>query len=239
MGTAAIQDDATTVAATAAAQAEVDRLEAEKLAAPPEGEKPPEKPLEAVPDPAKPDEKVVAPPVVPEKYDLKLPSDSTLDPAIVERTAAIARELGLGNEAGQKVLDTLGGEITKAIAKHDADAVEANKPGGALWTARENTFREMALKDATIGGTPEKLAASTEMAKAGMTKFGTPAMVEFLKITALGSHPAVIAHFAHLGKASAEGSLVLGVPVSEKPKLAGGLYTNEGKGPLPGEVLTK
>ena len=181
-------------------------------------------PAEVV-DPAKP---VADAPVVPEKYDLKLPADSTLDASITERTAAIARELGLSNDKAQTLLD----ETVKDLTARDMASVEANKPGGAAWTARTEQWAKDALANPTIGGSPDQLAVSVEKAKQAMGKYASPEVSTFLEETGFGSHPAVIALFANIGKAMSEGALVLGVSPSTGPKLAGGLYLNEGRGPI-------
>lgn len=152
--------------------------------------------------------------VVPDTYDLTLPADSKLDPAIVDRTAAIARARGLSNEAGQELLNSIAGELatheTAVRAAVVAEQQEAMKPGGALWQARDAEWRAAALADKDIGGTPENMVVSTEKAQQALGKYATPALKGFLKETGLGSHPEVIRLFARLGRAMSEGSIVQG-----------------------------
>jgi hypothetical protein len=174
-------------------------------------------------DPATPPAAPVVPvvPVVPDKYELKLPAESTLDPAIVERTAAKARELGLSNEAGQQLLDSVVAEVT---ARETAQA-EANKPGGSAWTERVQALEAAALADKEIGGSPEKLAASAELGKRVLAKFFPPETAAFLQETGLGSHPAILKGLAKIGRSMSEGSLAFsgtneGGPPSEDEKLA-------------------
>jgi hypothetical protein len=145
-------------------------------------------------------------PVVPETYDLKLPADSKADPAIVERTAAIARELGLSNEAGQKLLETVHAEV---VAREAAIA-EAAKPGGTAWKENVDRLAAVALADPEVGGSPEKLAANVELGKAVLTKFFPAEVKDFLNETGLGSDPRVLRGLVKIAKSMGEGSLVLG-----------------------------
>ncbi len=147
-----------------------------------------------------------AAPVVPETYELTLPADSTLDPAIVERTAAIARELGLSNEAGQKALDFAAAERSAAVQEYEA----ARQPGGPAWKDNVSRLEAQALADPEIGGSPEKLAASAEMGKQVLAKFFPPEVKDFLDTTGLGSDPRVLRGLVKIAKGMAEGALVLG-----------------------------
>ncbi len=147
-----------------------------------------------------------AAPVVPETYALKLPADSTLDPAIVERTAAIARELGLSNEAGQKALDFAAAERSAAVQEYEA----ARAPGGPAWKDNVARLEAEALADPEIGGSPEKLAASAEQGKQVLAKFFPPEIKDFLDTTGLGSDPRVLRGLVKIAKGMGEGKLVLG-----------------------------
>lgn len=155
-------------------------------------------------------------PVVPEKYDLKLPDGSTVDPAVVQRTEAIARDLGLSNEAGQKLLDQTVKDISdletsakKAAEDSQKALIDAWKPGGTEWVKRETQWATQAKADPELGATPEAFAVSVEKAQQALAKYG-PELKPLLDETGFGSHPAVIKMLARIGKASSEGSLVLG-----------------------------
>lgn len=179
--------------------------------------------------------------VVPDTYDLKWPDGSTLNPAIVERTAATARALGLSNAAGQQLLDQTVQDLTnaetaaKATAQATFDAqVEAWKPGGAEWVKRNTAWTNDAIADAEIGGTPEKLAVSVEKAQQALAKYGPPELKPLLDETGFGSHPAVIKLLASIGRAMSEGSLVLGAtgqpgkPKSDGQLMYPDLYNSDG-----------
>lgn len=96
--------------------------------------------------------------VVPDKeikYDLKLPAGSTLGAAFVERTAAIARGLGLDQSGAEKLLSARADEYdttVKALTPPDKDG----KNAGPLWIAREEGFRTEAFKDKAFGNGDQK-----------------------------------------------------------------------------------
>lgn len=165
----------------------------------------------------------------PEQYDIKVPATAKgIDAAIVERTAAIARAQGLGNDAAQKLLDG----VVAEVAAQNAAQVEAWKPGGSQWAARDTEWRTAALADAEIGGSAEKLAKSVELAQKVMAKFGGEDVVAFLKETGLGSHPAALKLLAKIGAAMSESSLVVGAPAgsSGAKTTAEKLYGPDGTG---------
>lgn len=175
-----ITDDAATIAA----QAAVDALAAET-----------------------PKEEAVAPPVVPvvpETYDLKLPDGA--DAAIIERTTAIARELGLGNEAAQKLVDR---DVALVAEQATAQAalIEAWKPGGVEYVKRDAAWVAEAKADKDIGG--EKFPIALEKAQQALAKFG-PELKTYLDQTGLGSHPAAIKFLAKVGAAMGEAAPVVG-----------------------------
>jgi hypothetical protein len=146
----------------------------------------------------------------PEKYDLKLPDKSTVAPAVVERTAAIARELGLSQEHAQKMLDFQVQELATLEDSAIAATLQAHAPGGEVWEKQVQKWNDAALADAEIGGNkPEQLAASVKLASQVVAKFGDQESIDFLKSNPLGSHPALIRLLVRIGKASSEGSLVI------------------------------
>lgn len=171
-------------------------------------------------------------PAVPEVYDLKMPDTSTLDATFVERTAAIARSLGLSNESAQRLLDE---RMTDATAAATAqDTLRASwQPGGDAWNARDTGWRKAALADVDIGGSPDQLAQSVEKAQQALAKYGGDGLKQLLIETGFGSHPAAIKFLASIGHAMSEGSVVLGVTgTPPKPRSAAEiLYGEDGTGP--------
>lgn len=142
---------------------------------------------------------------VPEKYELKLPDDSGLDATIAERTAATARTLGLSNEVAQGVLDFVADEI----ADREAATLEAHQPGGDAWKKQVEGFEAAALKDAEIGGSPDKLKESALLGQRVLATYFPESIEKFLHETGFGSHPDVIRGLAKIGRAVAEDTLVM------------------------------
>ncbi len=158
--------------------------------------------------------------LVPEKYELVLPTGSKADPAIVERTAAKARELGLTNEAGQKLLDQVVEETKGAGESAVASFLEGFKFGAPEFVKRDTEWKAALLADPEFGaGKPEQFGNMTELAQQGMKKLCTPAEIELIKSTGMGSNPTFAKIMARAGKSMSEGSLVLGDRnVGAKPK---------------------
>ncbi len=146
-------------------------------------------------------------PVVPETYTLVPPTGVTVDPALLTRTATQARALGLTQENGQKLFDSI---LTEATARETA-FVESWTPGtGTAWKAQDVAKRAEALADPEIGGSPEKLATSIELANRALAFVkAPPEFKKFLADTGLGSDVRVLRVLARFGKATSESSLVL------------------------------
>ncbi len=166
----------------------------------------------------------------PDKYELKLPANvKNVDASVITRTEAIARSQGLDNAAAQGLLDA----VVAEVVAQDTAKTEAWTPGtGAAWKARDAEWRAAALADPLVGGTPEKLATSIELAKKVTAKFGGEDVNKFLIDTGLGSHPVAIKLFAQIGRAMSESSLISGNTGigGEKKSPAKALYGEDGTG---------
>lgn len=150
------------------------------------------------------------------KYDLKLPDGFKGDPAVVEKTAAIARELGLSQEHAQKFLDRRIQDHAEVEQAAIDATLKSHAPGGAVWDKQVEEWNAAALADPDIGANkPEQLEASVKLAKQVVAKFGDKDSIEFLEKNPIGSHPALVRLLVRIGKASSEGSLV--VPGSQDP----------------------
>lgn len=141
------------------------------------------------------------------KTVLKLPENSTLPADAIERTAAIASELGLSPEQAQKVLELTASEAA-GIRQSTLDAFAFE---GAEWTRINDESKAAALADPEIGGTPEKLAASLDLAKRTMaTIYGpeTEQVERFLVEAGIASHPMAVKLFTRIGAKMSEGSFI-------------------------------
>ena len=195
-------------------------------AAPASGTPPatPAQPAAAAPtDDTKPKEQPQgAPPVVPDRYDLKLPDDISVDPTVVDRTAAIARELGLSQDNAQKALGFVAQEVAAQTAARVEELVKSHQPGGAEWKATEEKWRAESLADPVLGGgKPEVFDQNKKLANQVAARYGTEGFVKLLNEDPMGSHPEVMKFLVAIGKASKESDLVKPdsmAPPSEKSR---------------------
>ena len=132
---------------------------------------------------AKPDEK----PAVPEKYEFKLPEGIQVDTEALTAFEPIAKELGLSQEAAQKLVD-----LQVAAA---ARSVEAQKAQAAQW------FNDVKA-DKDLGG--QNFTTTAKNTVAAMDRFGDQALKDLLNTTGLGNHPAFVRWASKVGAAMAE-----------------------------------
>lgn len=154
----------------------------------------------------------VTPPTVPDKYELALPENAAIDTTALERTATTARELGLSNEAGQKMVNFLNTEV----AAREEAFLTSNKPGGVEWTKRVSDWEGAALSDTDVGGSPEKLQESVAISQRVLAEFFPTEIKEFLQESGFGSHPALLRGLAKIGRAMLEDDVTAGPANSGK-----------------------
>lgn len=156
-------------------------------------------------------------PVVPEKYDLKLPEGSSLDAGFVEKTAAFAKERGFSQEQAQALLDR-----DNSIVKDVYDSQKNNLAQKSVeWAAAVKADKE-------LGG--EKVNENVEIAKRVIDKYGSEDLKKELNLTGFGNHPEVIRIFSKLGKAMQEDKMVHGstsAPVKSAAELIYGKKANQ------------
>lgn len=150
-------------------------------------------------------------PVVPEKYDLKLPEGSTLDAKHLEAVADFAKKTGLSNETAQKIVE-------RDHAQKQAE-VTALKEKSNVWVNDIKTDKELG------GGNFDK---SIEQARRALDKYGSEALKTALNATGLGNHPELVRAFARIGRDMAPDTLVLGgnAPAPAKKSLEERMYPN-------------
>lgn len=175
-----------------------------------------------------PKETVAAKPV---EYAIVLPKDSTLDASAIERTTAIARELGLSDTAAaQKVLDLVHEQTT---AQRTA-LLAAHQPGGAEWeknvqkvvTAQHAQWKAETDADVSLGKTPEERKAAIDLGgtvikafKVANPEMGT-AIDTFLDTSGVGNRRELAHFLAWLGKSAGERSMVTGNDASVQSESA-------------------
>jgi len=145
-----------------------------------------------------------AKPVVPEKYEFTVPEGLTLDPAEVDAFTPLAKELGLTQEAAQKLVDFMGPRVAAmARSVQEADS------------ARINGWYDATTADPEIGG--KNLPATVEAAKKALVRFASPEDIAELKASGLVNFRPFVKMLAAIGKASAEGTHISGA-TSPAPK---------------------
>jgi hypothetical protein len=144
----------------------------------------------------------------PEKYeDFKLPEGVTVDAAQIEGFKGLAKELGLTQEAAQKLVDFQ--------AANEAAQV---KKIGEFWDKQASDWLAEAKADKEFGGA--KFDESVAAANAALKQFGTPKLIEALQTYGMGNHPEVIRAFARVGQAIQNDKLVPGGKDVSKPTSA-------------------
>lgn len=128
-------------------------------------------------------------------YELKLPEGSSLDASYLEQTKALAKELGLSQEAAQKLVERDSGLMSSAHERNMAKV-------------RENTeqWAKDAQADKEIGG--NNFQSSVTDAKTALDKFGTPEFKNLLNQSGVGNHPELIRLLSRVGKAMREDKMV-------------------------------
>lgn len=154
---------------------------------PPSGEQPP----------APTDPKAQPPaPNVPEKYEFKAPEGIQLDEALVGQVTPIFKELGLNNEAAQKIVDAYAAKV-QADQKAYQDVVSG-------WSSEVKN-------DPDLGG--QKFDTTLANAQSFLARFDPDGKTKaWLAETRLGDNINLVRVFAQAGAAMAEDQLHRGAP---------------------------
>lgn len=115
-----------------------------------------------------------------------------LDPAVSKEFGDIARELGLSQDAAQKVIS----KMTPLLAQNDT-ARDRARIEAAVGRAKEAWVTE-AKADKEYGG--EHFDANIALARQTFAQFGTPELKALLESSGLDSHPEMIRWAFHVGK---------------------------------------
>jgi hypothetical protein len=154
-------------------------------------------------------------PVVPEKYEFKAPEGTQLNPDVIGKFEGVAKELGLSQEAAQKVVDAMAPQLAAAQAAQ-FETVKSQ------WTESSRTDKE-------FGG--DKLNENLAVAEKALQAFGTPELRTMLVETGLGNHPEIIRAFYRAGQKISGPNLVVGGATGAAPASAAAtLYPHQAKG---------
>jgi hypothetical protein len=171
-----------------------------------------------------PKEEAAAAPVVPEAYEIALPKESPVGADVLAKVADLAKGLSVTDSARvQAIVDLIHGEAVQVLEAQQ----EALKKGGTLWTQTVQRLEADALADPDIGGTPERLQATVQKAKAALAEFGGDEFSTFLEDTGLGSDKRLIKAWAKVAERMQEDRLIAGEPPKPRPKsIAKAIYPN-------------
>lgn len=134
-------------------------------------------------------------PVVPEKYDLKLPKNSSLSQAHVDLIEKEAKDKGLSQDQAQALLDRDNGLKSSFFEEQQAQMKQA----------ADNWF-EAAKNDKEIGG--DNFKQNVELAKRALDRFASDDMKKVLNDTGLGNNPELIRTFMKVAKHLGDDKLV-------------------------------
>lgn len=161
--------------------------------------------------------------VVPEAYELVAPEGFALDADSVAAFTPVAKELGLTNDAANKLMP-----VAAQFAQRITD--QANKAVIDAVVQQRADWAKSALADAEIGGSPEQHAEVKAVAAKALDDFGGADFRAFLNETGLGNHPEMIRFIYRAGKAIGEEARVYRADAAAPVKrdAAELLYPNDG-----------
>ena len=135
----------------------------------------------------------------PESYEFA--NAEAVDAQVLGQFSELAKELGMTQDAAQKVLDKMG----PAIQARQAEQLQAVRQ---QWEADARADKE-------FGG--EHLDKNLSAAKKAMDAFATPELRSLLSESGLGNHPEVIRFMVRTGKALGEDTFVSGGRTTNQP----------------------
>lgn len=136
-----------------------------------------------------------AAPVVPEKYDLKLPTDTLFDASALEGIGTFARDLGLDQANAQKLVER-DSRLLGEFAQH----IDATRK--SAWDAQVAKWNAETQADPELGG--DKFADTKFQADKALRAFATPEFLKALNESGFGNHPGLVRVFAKIGRTLSE-----------------------------------
>ena len=152
--------------------------------------------------------------VVADFADFKVPEGAqAFSPEELTSFKVLAKDLGLSQEAAQKLVDFDSGRQGKASEALTAQLEEVS-----------SQWRVLAENDKEFGG--DKLKESLVNANKALEKFGSKELVSVFQDSRLGNHPEVIRFLVRIQKALGEDTFVTGSPANGAEFSAKSLYPN-------------
>lgn len=142
---------------------------------------------------------------VPDQYTFEAPEGVEVDQGALDRFSDLARELGLSQDAYQKIVE------------HDLQrSKDAETAAVDAWNTRVDSWKQSAKADKEIGG--DDFAESMKLSQTSLKQFADDDFRALLKSPskdnpqglALSNHPAVLRFLTRVGKVLADPSLIEG-----------------------------
>lgn len=140
---------------------------------------------------------------VPEKYDLKIPDDLSLNQAQIDKIAEISKKHGLSNEEAQGVADMTTGILKSYIAESET------KHNQVI-----DSWKNEIKNDKEFGG--DKLEKTLDMAHSVLKRFGNADLRDFLNRSGIGNQPDMVRAFARIGEQFANDTLITGESIANQ-----------------------
>lgn len=141
----------------------------------------------------------------PDQYTFEPPEGVEVDQAALDQFNELARDLGLSQDAYQKIIEH---DLQRS---QDAETAAVDE-----WNSRVESWKQSAKADKEIGG--EDFAESVKMAQTSLKQFADDDFRALLKSPsednpnglALSNHPAMLRFLTRIGKVLADPSLIEG-----------------------------
>lgn len=152
----------------------------------------------------------------PVSYALTVPTDSPLDPTVVERIAAKATELQLAPAAADAMLAIAHAEAVEVLTQ----AEQARQKGGVAYTQRVKEYDAAALAHPQLGkGNPRDLQAAQLRAQLVLNRLDPEGQVtELLDASGYGAHPEILLLFNRIHALTGEQPLARPDVLVSEPK---------------------
>ncbi len=145
-------------------------------------------PLGVKPQDPKATDPAAAKPVVPDKYELKLPENSPLNASHLDALASLAKEQGLSQAQAQAMLERDSASATAGVEFMRAKAEQMSKQ-----------WLEEAKADPDFGGA--KFEENVSLASRALDElFPGVEIRKFMDVSGLGNHPSMLKGFAKIGR---------------------------------------
>lgn len=132
------------------------------------------------------------------EFAVKYPEAWGKEPASGAKFTAIAKELALKSDGGQKLVDWANEQGTALLEA-------ASKARESELQKEQQSWVDALKADAEFAG--DKFDPALKSAQRAMTAVGTPALKQFLEETGLGNHPEMVRAFARMGAKLGEDKL--------------------------------